>query len=56
MINGTFPLQMQHALDISESPYDQLQKIQNKEVEVGKEQPEFKQTNQKSKKLVVNCI
>lgn len=50
MINGTFPLQMQYVLDISESPYDQLQKIQNKEIEMAKEQPEFKQTYQKSKK------
>lgn len=49
-INGTFPLQMQHLLDISESPYDQLQKLQNKETEVGKEQPEFKQNYQKTKK------
>lgn len=50
IINGTFPVQLQQLLDISESPYDQLQKIQNKETEVGKEQPEFKQTNQKTKK------
>lgn len=44
---------MQYVLDISESPYDQLQKIQNKEIEMAKEQPEFKQTYQKSKKWVV---
>lgn len=50
MVNGSFPLQMQFLLDISESPYDQLQRIQNKETEVGKEQPEFKQTYQKTKK------
>lgn len=50
IINGTFPLQMQWLLEISESPYDQLQRIQNKEVEVGKEQPEFKQTAVKTKK------
>lgn len=49
-INGTFTLQIQHLLDISESPYDQLQKLQDKEVEMGKEQPEFKQTYQKTKK------
>lgn len=50
IINGTFLVQLQHLLDISESPYDQLQKLQNKEIEMGKEQPEFKQTNQKTKK------
>lgn len=50
IINGAFLLQLQQLLDISESPYDQLQKVQNKEIEVGKEQPEFKQTNQKTKK------
>lgn len=50
IVNGTFPVQLQQLLDISESPYDQLQKVQNKEVEVGKEQPEFKQTSQKTKK------
>lgn len=50
IINGTFPIQLQQLLDISESPYDQLQVIQNKEIEVGKEQPEFKQTYQKTKK------
>lgn len=51
-INGTFALQLQYLLDISESAYDQYQKIQDKEVDVGKEQPEFKQTQQKSKKFV----
>lgn len=50
IIDGTFPVQLQQLLDISESPYDQLQKMQNKEIEVGKEQPEFKQTYQKTKK------
>lgn len=50
IINGSFPLQIQHLLDITESPYDQLQKLQNKETEVGKEQPEFKQNFQKTKK------
>lgn len=49
-INGTFPLQLQSLLDISESPYDQLQRLQNKETEVAKEQPEFKQKNEKTKK------
>ncbi|XP_031640716.1 recQ-mediated genome instability protein 1-like [Contarinia nasturtii] len=43
-INGTFPLQIQFLLDISESPYDQLQRLQNKETEVANEQPEFNQT------------
>lgn len=52
IINGTFPVQMQHLLDITESPYDQLQKLQNKETEVGKEQPEFKQNYQKTRKYV----
>lgn len=49
-INGTFPLQMQFLLDISESPYDQLQRMQDKETEVSKEQPEFMQTYQKTRK------
>lgn len=49
-ITGTFPLQLQSLLDISESPYDQLQRLQNKETEVAKEQPEFKQKNEKIKK------
>lgn len=52
IINGKFPLQMNYLLDISESPYDQLQKLEKKETEVGKEQPEFKQNYQKTKKLV----
>lgn len=52
IVNGTFPVQLQQLLDISESPYDQLQKLQNKEIEIGKEQPEFKQTFQKTKKYV----
>lgn len=55
-INGIFPLQMQFLLDISESAYDQLQRLQNKEIEVGKEKPEFKQKNQKIKKYVVKNI
>lgn len=50
IIDGTFPLQIQQFIDISESPYDQLQKLQNKEVEIGKELPEFKQTYQNTKK------
>lgn len=52
IINGTFPVQLQQLLDISESPYDQLQNIQNKEIEMGKEQPEFKQSALKTKKWV----
>lgn len=51
-IHGTFPLQIQSLLDISESPYDQLQRLQNKEVEMAKEQSEFKQKNEKAKKYV----
>lgn len=50
IINGAFLVQLQQLLDISESPYDQLQKLQDKEVEIGKEQPEFKQTFQKTRK------
>lgn len=50
IIDGTFPLQIQKLLDITESPYDQLQKLENKETEVGKEQPEFKQNYQKTNK------
>lgn len=50
IIDGKFPLQLKYLLDISESAYDQLQRIQDKEVEVGKEKPEFKQTTQKTKK------
>lgn len=42
-INGTFPVQMQYLIDISESAYNQWQKIRDKEVDIGKEQPEFKQ-------------
>lgn len=53
-INGTFPLQLQSLLDISESPYDQLQRLQNKETEVAKEQPEFKQKYEKTKKYETN--
>lgn len=49
-INGTFPLQIQFLIDISESPFDQLQRLQNKETEVANEQPEFKQKYEKSKK------
>lgn len=51
-INGSYPLQLQYLIDISEAAYDQLQKIQEKEVDMGKEQPEFKQTQQKTKKFV----
>lgn len=50
IINGTFPLQLQFLMDISESPYDQLQRLQNKETEVAKEEPEFRQKNEKTKK------
>lgn len=41
IVNGKFPLQMQYLVDISESAYDQLQKIYGKELDVGKEKPEF---------------
>lgn len=43
-INGTCPVQLQYLIDISESAYDQLQKIRDKEVDIGKEQHEFKQS------------
>lgn len=49
-INGRFAVQMELIIDISESAYEQLQKLENKTVDVGKEQPEFKQNNQKTKK------
>lgn len=44
MITGTFPLQLQYLIDIAESAYDQLQKMYNKQLDEGKEQQEFKQT------------
>lgn len=43
-INGIFPVQLQYLIDISESAYDQLQKIKDKKVDTGTEQPEFKQS------------
>lgn len=42
-IEGFFALQMQWLMNISQSPYDQWQHIYGKEVDVGKEQQEFKQ-------------
>lgn len=49
-ISGRYPVQLQYVIDISESAYDQLQKLNNKSLDEGKEQPEFKQTYQKTKK------
>lgn len=44
IISGSFPLQLQYLIDIAESAYDQLQKLHNKQLDEGKEQQEFKQT------------
>lgn len=41
-IEGFYALQMQWLINISHSPYDQWQKIYGKELDVGKEQQEFK--------------
>lgn len=46
MIDGTFAVQMQTVLDISQPAYDQLQKLEDKELDVGIENPEFIQTTQ----------
>lgn len=43
-ITGIFPLQLQYLIDIAESAYDQWQKMHNKQLDEGKEQQEFKQT------------
>lgn len=48
-IHGTFIVQMQSLLDISQSAYDQLQDLQNMELDVGVENPEFTQTTQQRK-------
>lgn len=49
-INGTFALQMQFILNISEPAYDQFQRIQDKEVDVGIENQEFKEATQRNTK------
>lgn len=43
-ISGKFPMQIQYLIDIAESAYDQLQRLHNKQLDEGKEQQEFKQT------------
>lgn len=45
-IDGTFAVQMQSVLDISLPAYDQLQTMQDKELDVGIENPEFTQPTQ----------
>lgn len=46
IINGIFALQMQFILNISEPAYDQFQRIQEKELDVGIENQEFKEATQ----------
>lgn len=46
IVAGFFPVQLHWLINITESPYDQLQRIHNRETDVGKEQQEFKAPTQ----------
>lgn len=43
-------MQLQYLIDISESAYDQLQRLYDKQLDEGKEQQEFKQTQAATRK------